>query len=96
MDVHEQPIRSLRGDADPSSLPCASLGTDLWFSHRPDDLELAKDLCRTCPVMRTCREGALERAEPWGVWGGEIFDAGVIVPRKRGVGRPRKDDRPAA
>ena len=38
-----------------------------------------------------CLEGALERREPWGVWGGEIFDAGHVIARKRARGRPRKD-----
>jgi WhiB family redox-sensing transcriptional regulator len=34
--------------------------------------------------------GAIKRAEPGGVWGGEIFCHGVIVARKRPrVGRPR-------
>jgi len=36
--------------------------------------------------------GALERSEPWGVWGGELFVQGVVVPRKRPRGRPRKSD----
>jgi WhiB family transcriptional regulator, redox-sensing transcriptional regulator len=34
---------------------------------------------------------ALERAEPWGVWGGEIFERGSIVSHKRPRGRPRKE-----
>ncbi len=36
--------------------------------------------------------GAVERSEPWGVWGGELFLRGEIVPRKRPRGRPRKTD----
>jgi WhiB family redox-sensing transcriptional regulator len=38
-----------------------------------------------------CLAEALERAEPWGVWGGEILDRGSVVNRKRPRGRPRKD-----
>jgi len=34
---------------------------------------------------------ALEREEPWGVWGGEILDRGTVIERKRPRGRPRKD-----
>ena len=26
--------------------------------------------------MAECLAGAIERAEPWGVWGGEIFERG--------------------
>jgi hypothetical protein len=39
-----------------------------------------------------CLGGAVERNEPWGVWGGEIFERGAVVPRKRPRGRPRKAD----
>ena len=47
---------------------------------------------RGCPLKAECLAGAIERAEPWGVWGGEIFERGAIVPRKRPRGRPRKED----
>ena len=42
------------------------------------------------PDPEACLAGALERREPWGVWGGELFIAGVVVARKRPRGRPRK------
>ena len=73
------------------ALPCAG-DPDLFFAESPDDVELAKSLCSDCPVRRTCLAGAVERREPWGVWGGELFIRGEIVPRKRGRGRPRKND----
>ncbi|MET8204410.1 WhiB family transcriptional regulator, partial [Micromonospora taraxaci] len=28
-------------------------------------------LCGDCPLRVECLAGAVERAEPWGVWGGE-------------------------
>ena len=68
---------------------------DLWFAERQADVEFAKAMCRTCPVREACLAGAVERAEPWGVWGGEVFVAGEIVATKRGRGRPRKQQ-PAA
>ncbi len=71
-------------------LPCRSADPDLFFAERPEDLERAKELCATCPVRAACLAMALERQEPWGVWGGEIFDAGAVVARKRPRGRPRK------
>lgn len=73
------------------ALPCAG-DPDLFFAESPDDVELAKSLCSDCPVRLTCLAGATERREPWGVWGGELFIRGQIVPRKRGRGRPRKND----
>lgn len=73
--------------------PCQSAeDSDLWFAERTADVEAAKALCRECPVREACLAGALERQEPWGVWGGEVFIDGVVVARKRGRGRPRKDE----
>ena len=77
----------------PSSrtLPCTD-DPDLFFAESPVDVELAKDMCRGCPARMACLAGALERREPWGVWGGELFLRGEVVPRKRPRGRPRKDE----
>ena len=63
----------------------------MWFAEHPDEVEAAKAACLTCPLQRECLAGALERAEPWGVWGGQLFIAGEVVARKRPRGRPRKD-----
>lgn len=72
-------------------LPCHAGDPDLWFAEAPTDLERAKTLCAHCPVRRQCLAEALERAEPWGVWGGEIIERGAILGYKRPRGRPRKD-----
>ncbi|MDF2984002.1 MAG: WhiB family transcriptional regulator [Devosia sp.] len=72
-------------------LPCHVADPDLWFAETPTDLERAKMLCADCPIRRQCLNAALEREEPWGVWGGEIIERGSIVARKRPRGRPRKD-----
>jgi WhiB family transcriptional regulator, redox-sensing transcriptional regulator len=73
-----------------TELPCRLVDPDLFFAEAPADVEEAKALCLACPVREACLAGALSRREPWGVWGGELFIAGVIVPRKRPRGRPRK------
>jgi WhiB family redox-sensing transcriptional regulator len=75
-----------------SDLPCRTFDPDLWFGDSPAELELAKSLCAECPLRAECLAGAIERGEPWGVWGGEIFERGAVVPRKRPRGRPRKED----
>lgn len=75
-------------------LPCRTHDPDVFFAESPSDVEYAKSLCRTCPLQAACLEGALERQEPWGVWGGEIFQAGVVIARKRPRGRPRKHPLP--
>jgi WhiB family transcriptional regulator, redox-sensing transcriptional regulator len=78
---------------DPSlvdeDLPCRE-DPDLFFAESADDVEFAKSLCQTCALRVACLAGAKARREPWGVWGGELFASGVVVPRKRPRGRPRK------
>ena len=75
-----------------STLPCRRCDPDLFFAESPDDVEFAKSLCSDCPIRSACLAGARERREPWGVWGGELFIGGLVVPRKRPRGRPRKED----
>ena len=75
--------------------PCMTEEPETWFADTPDGVEFAKALCGTCPLRQACLEGALASREPWGVWGGELFDNGRVVPRKRPRGRPRKHPVPA-
>ncbi|SDZ46053.1 WhiB family transcriptional regulator, redox-sensing transcriptional regulator [Amycolatopsis xylanica] len=77
-------------DSPEYTLPCRSGDADLWFAEAPSELERAKGFCGDCPVRAACLAGAVARREPWGVWGGEIFERGVVVARKRPRGRPRK------
>jgi WhiB family redox-sensing transcriptional regulator len=74
-----------------ADLPCTD-DPEVFFAESPDGVETAKALCRECPTRAACLAGALGRREPWGVWGGELFLRGAIVPRKRPRGRPRKTD----
>ena len=78
-------------DGSRALLPCWTEDPDLWFAESPADVEAAKALCVPCPLREACLAGALERREPWGVWGGQLVVSGVVVPRKRPRGRPRKD-----
>ncbi len=73
---------------DELALPCRAFGPDLWFADTPAGVEQAKRLCGLCPVRVMCLAGALLRREPCGVWGGEIFENGEIIPFKRPRGRP--------
>ncbi|MFC7327692.1 WhiB family transcriptional regulator [Marinactinospora rubrisoli] len=76
-------------------VPCR-LEPDLFFAEAPADVEAAKAVCADCPVREQCLADALERREPWGVWGGQLLVAGQVVARKRPRGRPRKDAQPVA
>jgi WhiB family redox-sensing transcriptional regulator len=72
--------------------PCRVFDPELWFADDPEQVAQAQSLCGQCPLQVACLSGALERREPWGVWGGELFEDGAPVARKRRPGRPRKDD----
>jgi WhiB family transcriptional regulator, redox-sensing transcriptional regulator len=68
--------------------------THLFFSEDEFDIARAKAICKKCGLAEACLSGALERAEVYGVWGGELLVEGVVVAIKRGRGRPPKNPRP--
>jgi WhiB family redox-sensing transcriptional regulator len=68
--------------------------TELFFSDEIPDIVRAKTICAACPLMAPCLQGALERREPWGVWGGQLFLNGKVLAQKRKRGRPPKNPRP--
>ena len=73
--------------------PRASL-THLFFSDDLIELARARAICALCRVREACLQRALERREPWGVWGGEVLLDGSVITDKRGRGRPPKVPRP--
>ena len=86
--------RSRSGSRTGRSTHCATTAparsSELFFSEQLDDIAAAKAFCQGCPVKDPCLAGALDRREPWGVWGGELFVNGKVVAQKRKRGRPRK------
>ena len=71
-------------------IPCHSADPELFFSEEKEAIAQAKTLCGGCPMKAKCLTGALSRAEPAGVWGGELFDNGQVIQAKRMPGRPAK------
>ena len=72
----------------------AATNSDVFFSEELQDIAAAKSICAECPVVAPCLEGAIERREPWGVWGGQLFMNGKVLMVKRRRGRPPKVARP--
>ncbi len=66
----------------------------LFFSQDDLDLARAKAICRSCGMQESCLSGAIERVEPYGVWGGKLVLEGVPVEFKRKRGRPPKNPKP--
>ena len=91
----EQDRRQVQRGEIPITRPAACIQTigdsaarvRVFFSHDRKVIDQAKAICAGCPRRESCLEGALERREPWGVWGGELFRNGhVVTNRER---RPR-------
>jgi WhiB family redox-sensing transcriptional regulator len=66
----------------------------LFFSDHVVDIARAKAMCALCPLQEQCLADALEREEPWGVWGGQLLSGGRVIADKRPCGRPPKVPRP--
>ena len=75
---------------------CRDVDPELFFpvgTTGPAEAQVqsAKAICALCPVAEPCFQGALERREPWGVWGGHLFANGKVLAQKRKRGRPPKN-----
>ena len=68
--------------------------THLFFSDDLIELARARAICSICTVRTACLARALEREEPYGVWGGEMLIDGRVA-EKRPRGRPPADEPPA-
>ena len=62
----------------------------LFFSDHVVDIARARAMCAVCPLQSQCLASALEREEPWGVWGGQLLSGGRIIADRRPCGRPPK------
>jgi WhiB family redox-sensing transcriptional regulator len=72
-----------------TKLPCHQADPETFFAESQAEISYAKALCGECPMRAKCLEGALSRAEPCGIWGGELFEDGKVIQAKRSAGRPR-------
>jgi WhiB family redox-sensing transcriptional regulator len=84
-------VTSAGGDS--FTLPCHTSQPEIFFSDKSDEIVYAKSLCSACPVKKECLQGALSRKEPCGIWGGELFEDGVVIAAKRMPGRPKLFDK---
>lgn len=64
--------------------------TYLFFSEEEADIEYAKGICETCPLISECREQALVNGEAWGIWGGLGYPELRALAASRGLPAPSR------
>jgi len=78
------------------SAACRDVDPEIFFPDAESDAERrmarAKAICARCPVREQCRQDAIERREPAGIWGGTTPEQRVVIRRKQ---RRSKEGRPA-
>lgn len=67
---------------------CTDVDTNLFFpvgltGDAIDQTNLAKAICRECPVQSQCLEFALRTTQDYGVWGGCTEDERRAIRRSR-------------
>jgi hypothetical protein len=62
--------------------PCTAEDPEIFFPVflSAADVAKARSVCARCPVRPECLAGASARAEPHGIWGGQVFENGHVVP----------------
>ncbi|MFF4574846.1 WhiB family transcriptional regulator [Streptomyces sp. NPDC001410] len=63
---------------------CAGRDTDIFFPHASDTraVEMAKVMCRSCPVMQACLMQALRNGDEFAVLGGTTPDERRLIRRR--------------
>ncbi|MER5887278.1 WhiB family transcriptional regulator [Streptomyces sp. NPDC001941] len=69
---------------------CTTVNPEVFFATVPFVVEIARRVCERCPVQRACLQGALERGEQYGMWGG------LTPEERRELRRPRRKARKTA
>lgn len=64
--------------------PCRDVDPDLFYADSPAETECAKRVCLSCVRRLECLQGALDRAEEWGVYGGTDPDERRAMLRSHG------------
>jgi WhiB family redox-sensing transcriptional regulator len=90
LEADDEPVRTI----SPRCSDGNGTLTRLFFSDDGFDIARARAICAKCGLADAGLDGALQRVEPYGVWGGELLVDGVVVEVKRGRGRPPKHPRP--
>ncbi|MFJ5142743.1 WhiB family transcriptional regulator [Streptomyces sp. NPDC088707] len=90
--LHYAPVSTKTAPAEPRGACTSVDDPDLFFPNGntgPALLQIneAKKICATCPVIADCLQGALERGEQSGIWGGLSEDERRALRRRKSRAR---------
>jgi hypothetical protein len=93
-DKRERP--SLQSPVVVEVAPCSGR-SDLFFGEGRENESMraareaeARALCTGCPRRQACFNGALEREEEWGIWGGHPFPYDPVAEAQREARRTER------
>lgn len=68
---------------------CAETDPEIFFPEKGEGgkVRQARRLCASCDVREACREYAIQRGEPYGIWGGTTADERRRIRAERRRGR---------
>lgn len=72
----------------PACAGMANAGLDWWYSEDPAEQDLARSVCRRCPIIDTCLERSLAAGDEYGIAGGMDPGERRAVARLRGLPTP--------
>jgi WhiB family redox-sensing transcriptional regulator len=64
---------------------CKGMPASVFYAENPSPAcyTLAKETCKSCPVMYECQDHALTKREDYGVWGGLTEEERQSLCRRR-------------
>ncbi len=82
-------------DGDLRGAACTTADPDLFFPEDGDTFSerRAKMICAGCPVRAMCLAGAIERSEPYGIFGGLSAEERGM-PKRKNVNHTARSARP--
>ncbi|MET7867951.1 WhiB family transcriptional regulator [Micromonospora taraxaci] len=66
-----------------SQANCQGTDPNEFYPEKGSNSELARKICKRCPVRLDCLEDALDRRERHGIWGGLSENQRTSLLRKR-------------
>lgn len=70
---------------------CPEADPEEWYPEKGGSVLKAKAVCRRCPVREPCLGDALDRADPYGIWGGLSHEERERAARRHGQGTSLRD-----